>query len=94
MVSFFCLLAGVHGSGGHGGKIRPGDARSIQAALDAAPPGSRVTIPAGVYVVREPLIVRKNDITIYAKGKSCEAWRYAASVLQAVVTCFLQVCMA
>jgi hypothetical protein len=75
MVAVSCLLTGVYGNGvgrhgGHGGKIRPGDARSIQAALDAAPPGSRITIPAGVYVVREPLIVRKNDITIYAKGKS------------------------
>jgi hypothetical protein len=53
--------------GGHYGKIRPGDASSIQAALDAARPGSTVTIPAGLYIVREPLIVRKSDITIFAR---------------------------
>ncbi|WIA12138.1 hypothetical protein OEZ85_012211 [Tetradesmus obliquus] len=43
------------------------NASSIQAALDAAAPGTIVTIPAGRYIVREPLIVRKNNITIFAR---------------------------
>jgi polygalacturonase len=73
VIALSCLLAAVSGhkgddKGSHGGKIRPGDASSIQAALDAAAPGSTVTIPAGLYIVREPLIVRNNDITIYAKN--------------------------
>jgi hypothetical protein len=72
---FACVLASAsahkgddkYKQGGYYGKIRPGDASSIQAALDAAPPGSTVTIPAGLYIVREPLLVRKNDTTIVAK---------------------------
>jgi hypothetical protein len=75
VVTFSCLLMSANGNwggnhGGHGNRIRPGDARSIQAALDAAAPGSKVTIPRGVYIVREPLIVRKSNITIYATGKN------------------------
>lgn len=76
VIALSCMVAAVSGhggedKGGHGAKIRPGDARSIQAALDAAPPGTTVTIPAARYIVREPLIVRKNDVTIVARrGKN------------------------
>lgn len=72
MIAPSCMVAAVSGhggedKGGHGAKIRPGDARSIQAALDAAPPGTTVTIPAARYIVPEPLIVRKSDVTIVAR---------------------------
>ncbi|WIA32276.1 hypothetical protein OEZ86_003122 [Tetradesmus obliquus] len=72
VLAVLCLLATVSGQtsddpGFQRVTVTHGNASIIQAALDAAAPGTTVTIPAGRYIVREPLIVRKNNITIFAR---------------------------
>jgi parallel beta-helix repeat protein len=49
--------------------INAGDNTTIQMAVDALPPeGGTVHLPAGIYKISEPIIVKKSDVSLIGEG--------------------------
>ena len=49
--------------------VSAGDYTTIQKAVDALPPeGGTVFIPAGIYKISEPIIVKKSDVSLMGAG--------------------------
>ncbi len=65
----FQSLFGLQRSMQSGNTVSPGDYTTIQKAVDALPPeGGTVFIPAGIYKITEPIIVKKSDVSLMGAG--------------------------
>jgi polygalacturonase len=49
--------------------VSAGDYTTIQKAVDALPPeGGTVFIPAGIYKISEPIVVKKSEVSLMGAG--------------------------
>jgi len=65
----FQSLFGIQRPVQSGNTVSAGDYTTIQKAVDALPPeGGTVFIPAGIYEIPEPIVVKKSDVSLIGAG--------------------------